>query len=169
MSKPLKQLLTDHLRGRYAGVDSACVVDLTGLDVGATTRFRQLLRSKSVRVEVVKNSMARRAFEGSPLAPLGDSLAGPCALVTCGDSIIEVAKLLVEAAREYTAVTLKQAMIEGDPRLLTVEEVARFKSLRELMGEVAMLMSSPGRRVAGCIVSPQSRIAGCLKALAGGS
>jgi large subunit ribosomal protein L10 len=166
MSKPLKQMMMDVLRDRYEGVDSACVVDLTGLDVGATTRFRRSLREKSMQIEVVKNSMAASAFKGTPLEPLGASLQGPCALVTGGDSAIEVAKTLVEAAKLYAAITLKQAIIDGDPSLLEVEQVARFKSRVELLGEVAMLMISPARAIAGCVASPQSKIAGCLKAIA---
>jgi hypothetical protein len=34
----------------------------------------------------------------------------------------------------------------------------------DLLGEVAMLVASPGRAIAGCLRSPQSKIAGCLKA-----
>jgi large subunit ribosomal protein L10 len=159
-------MMTDTLRDRYAGVDSACVVDLTGLDVTSTTQFRRALRDQSVRVSVVKNSLAARAFKGTPLEPLGEVLQGPCALVTGGDSIIEVAKMLVAATKEHAAISLKQAIIEGDPNLMTVEDVSRLKSRVELIGEVAMLMASPARRVAGCLAAPQAKIAGCLKALA---
>ncbi len=166
MSKPLKQMMTDALRDRYAGVDSACVVDLTGLDVVSTTRFRRTLREKSMQVAVVKNSLAARAFQGTPLEPLGRSLKGPCALVTGGDSILEVARTLVAALKDFAVIRLKQAIIEGDPALMTVEEVSRLKGRLELIGEVAMLISSPGRRVAGCIAGPQARIAGCVKAIA---
>lgn len=165
MSKPLKQLMTDNLRRRFEGVEGACVVDLTGLDVGSTTVFRRALRDRSMAIEVVKNSLAARAFKGTPLQALGDSLEGPCALVTGGDSIIEVAKALVQAAREFTAITLKQAMLDGDPTLMTVEDVARMKSRVEMLGEIVMLMASPGRAVAGCASSPARRIAGCLKAI----
>ena len=165
MSKPLKQMMTDALRDRYAGVDSACVVDLTGLDVVSTTRFRRTLREKSMQVAVVKNSLAARAFQGTPLEPLGRSLKGPCALVTGGDSILEVARTLVAALKDFAVIRLKQAIIEGDPALMTVEEVSRLKGRLELIGEVAMLISSPGRRVAGCILSPGGIIAGCIKGL----
>jgi large subunit ribosomal protein L10 len=115
---------------------------------------------------VVKNSLASRAFRGTALEPLGDSLEGPCALVTGGDSVIEVAKALVQAAREYTQITLKQAMIEGDSTLLAVDQAAKLKSLRELMGEIALAIRSPVGAIAACISSPQSRVAGCLKAIA---
>jgi large subunit ribosomal protein L10 len=165
MSKPLKKMMTDVLRDRYEGVDSACVVDLTGLNVDKTTVFRRSLREKAIKVEVIKNSMAARAFEGTTLEPLGKSLEGPCALITGGDSVIEVAKLLVQLAKDLAAITLKQAMIDGDPDLLDVATLATFKSRVELLGEVAMLAASPGRAIAGCVSSPQSKIAGCLKAI----
>jgi large subunit ribosomal protein L10 len=166
MSKPLKQMMTDSLRRRFEGVESACVVDLTGLDVGSTTMLRRSLRDKSISMQIVKNSMAARAFQGTALEPLGQSLEGPCALVTGGDSIIEVAKTLVEAAKEFAAISLKQAIIEGDPALMQVEAVARLKSRLELIGEAAWLALSPARAIAGCVASPQAKIAGCLKAIA---
>ena len=49
-----------------------------------------------MQVEVVKNSLASRAFRGTALEALGDALEGPCALVIGGDSAIEVAKIHVE-------------------------------------------------------------------------
>lgn len=166
MSKPLKQLMTDSFRRRFEGVDSACVIDLTGMDVGATTQFRGKLRNQSIRVQVVKNSMAARAFKGSPLEPLGESLDGPCALVTGGDSIVDVAKALVQAAKDFKAISLKQAMIAGDPNLMSVEDMAKLRSRGELVSEIAWLLISPGRAIAGVAAGPQSRLAGCIKALA---
>ncbi len=165
MSKAVKELIAGDLEQRYAGVDSVCVVGLTGLNVQAQEQLRSGLRDKSARMEVVRNSLARRAFSSGPLKPLGDVLTGPCALVTSSDSLIEAAKVLVEMAKEFTTLDLKQAILEGDSQLLTVEEVSRLKTRVELLGEVLMLLSSPARAVAGCLSSPQARIAGCLQAM----
>ena len=99
MSKFVKALVTEELRSRYADVTSACVVDLTGLDVAAQEKLRRTLRAKTARLEVLKNSLARRAFAGGPLDSLGKALDGPCALVTSRESLIEVARLLIEAAK----------------------------------------------------------------------
>ncbi len=165
MSKPVKAMITAELRGRYEGVDSACVVDLTGLDVHSQESLRRALRAKSSRVEVVRNSLARTAFKDTPLAPLAASFSGPCALVTAGESLTDVAKVLVECAKEFDQLTLKDAIIEGDPGLVTVVELSKMKGRTELLGDVAMLVASPGRAIAGCLGSPQSRIAGCLKAI----
>lgn len=165
MSKAVKKLVTDELRTRYEGTNSACVVELTRMSVRAQESLRARLRDKSAGLQVVKNSLARRAFEDGPLAPLGAALEGPCALVTCSESLIDVAKVLVEAAKDFKELKLKQAIFDGDPSLVSVEELSKMKGQTELIGEVGMLVSSPGRAIAGCIGSPQAKIAGCLKAL----
>ncbi len=158
-------MVVRELRERYSGTDSACVIDLTGMNVQEQEQLRRALREKSGRVEVVKNSLARRAFQDSPLEPLGSVLDGPCALVTSPESVIDVAKVLVQVAKEFTQLELKQAIMLGDPDLLTVADVSKMKSQLELIAELAMLVVSPGRAVAGCLSSPQARIAGCLQAI----
>ena len=166
MSKPLKRMLSDYLRRRYEGVENACLVDLSGLDVQKTQHIRRGLTQKQIRMQVVKNSAARLAFSDGPLAALAEAMSGPCALVTGGDSIVEVAQALVHWSKEFDALTLKQAIVEGDSALLTVEQLSNMKSGPELIGELAGLIGSPGRAIAGCLQSPQGKIAGCLKTLA---
>ncbi len=159
-------MVTAELRERYSGVDSVCVVDLTGLNVQEQEKLRGSLREKNSRLEVIKNSLARHAFQDTPLEPLGTVLEGPCALVTSEDSPIETARVLVEVAKEFAALHLKQAMIDGDPNLVTVEQLSKMLGRTELLGELAMLIASPGRALAACIASPQAKIAGCLKTIA---
>lgn len=165
MSKIIKAMVADELKSRFCDYSSACVVDMTGMNVQEQQQLRGLLREKSARVEVVKNSLARRALKDGPLEPLGSVLSGPCALVTAKDSLIDIAKLLVEATKEFESLKLKEAVFDGDPELLTIQELSEMKSQPELIGEIAMLLSSPGRALAACLGSPQSKIAGCLKAM----
>lgn len=166
MSKFVKNLMTDDLKHRFDGVSSACVVDLTGLDVKSTETIRKRLRAKEARLRVVKNSLARRAFVGTALEPLSKELIGPSALVTSTGSMVDVAKALVELAREFNKLKLKQAVPEGETTIITVVELSKMRSRGELLGEIAMLIASPGRAIAGCIGSPGGKIAGCLKAMA---
>jgi large subunit ribosomal protein L10 len=165
MSKIIKAMVSDELRSRFSGFSSACVVDMTGMNVQEQQELRGRLLEKSARVEVVKNSLARRALKDGPLEPLGSVLAGPCALITAKESLIDVAKLLVEAAKEFEALKLKEAIFDGDSDLLSIQELSKMKSQQDLIGEIAMLLSSPGRSLAGCLGSPQAKIAGCLKAM----
>ena len=165
MSKAVKKLMAGDVHKRYCGFSSACVVDMTGMKVQDQERLRKLIRSKSGRVEVIKNRLTRFALQGTGLEPLGKSFRGPCALVTSSESAIDIARALMDAAKEFKALKLKQAIFEGDPSLLTVEQMAKMRGRRELLGEIAMLVSSPGRSLAGCLSSPQAKLAGCLKAI----
>jgi large subunit ribosomal protein L10 len=114
----------------------------------------------------VKNSLAKRAFSDGPLAPLAPALSGPCALVTGGSSVIDVAKTLVELKKTYPKIELRQGVLGGEVELIDLERLAMMKSRAELAGEVAMLIISPGRKIAGCLAGPAGKIAGCLKAIA---
>jgi large subunit ribosomal protein L10 len=165
MSKPVKDLIAREYRRRYEGVDSACVVSVIGLDAISTNRVRGELGSQNIRLQVVKNSLARRAFADGPLEPLASILQGPCALVTGGESVIDVAKSLVRLQKTYPLIELKQGMLDGDPELLEVEQLARMKTRLELVGELALLIASPARSMAGGLAAPGGRIAGCLKAI----
>jgi large subunit ribosomal protein L10 len=166
MSKKAKQLVTDEYKRWFEGVNSVCIVDLTGLDAIATHKLRGQLRQKKIQLHVVRNALIRRALAGGPLEPLTKVLTGPCATVTGGDSIVEVAKELVRLAGEIPAIKLKVGMLEGDPEIIPLDRLAKMKSRRDLQGEVLMLILSPWRRVAGQITSPWKRVAGCVKALA---
>ncbi|MGB0714356.1 MAG: 50S ribosomal protein L10 [Phycisphaerae bacterium] len=162
MSKPVKSMIMSEYRKRYEGVESAAVVEMVGMDVHDQEKVRVALLEQDARMQVLKNSLARKAFESTPLEPLGEVLQGPCALVTTTqETLIETAKVLVSAAKDFEAFKLKSAVVEGD--LFTVSQVAKMKGKAELLGEISGLIGSPGRALAGCLKSPGGKIAGCLK------
>lgn len=168
MSKTLKTMMSSYLRDRYGDADSACVVDLSGMTVAATQALRSTLRDNKARMEVVRNRLARHALADQPLKPLAEALTGPSAIIVSEESIIDVAKALVEFKRKHKEYPLKfkEAMIDGDPSLLTVEQLAKMKSRMELLGDVAGCIGGPGRLLAGAIGGAQGRVAGCIKAIA---
>jgi len=166
MSKPVKDLVTNEYKKLFGGADGACVVSVIGLDAISTNKLRGELRHKKIVLKVVKNSLAKRAFSDGPLAPLGAALNGPCALVTGGGSVIDVAKTLVELKKTYPKIELRQGVLGGEVDLIDLEQLAKMKSRVELIGEVAMLIMSPGRKLAGCLGSPAGKIAGCIKTIA---
>jgi large subunit ribosomal protein L10 len=165
MSKPVKDIISHEYESRYGGLDSACVVNVIGLDAISTNRLRNELRAKNIRLQVVRNSLARRALANHPLAPLTSAMEGPCALVTGGDSMIDVAKTLVAMKKTYPKLELKVGILEGEPEVFDLEQMSKMKSRIEMLGEVAMMIASPGRRLAGCLASPGGKIAGCVKAI----
>ena len=141
MSKPVKDLITKEYRRLYSEVDSACVVSVIGLDAISTNKLRGELHEKGICLRVVKNSLARRAFADSVLEPLSSALDGPCALVTGGDSAIDLAKLLVDIRKSYPQIELKSGILGGDPELIEVDQLAKMKNKTELLAELAFFVA----------------------------
>jgi large subunit ribosomal protein L10 len=166
MSKPIKEMMTREYQRRYDQVNTACVVSVIGLDAISTNRLRGELRARNLRLQVVKNSLAQRAFSGTPLAPLCQAFEGPCALVTGEGSAIDIAKALVDLQKTNPKIELRVGILDGDPELISVEQLARMKGRLELLGELAAIIRAPGACLAGDLAGPASRIAGCLKAIA---
>ena len=166
MSKRVKTLEMAELTRRYGELDNVCVVDVSRMDAVSANRMRGELRELSIDLHVVRNRLARRALGDGPLGPVVKQLSGPCAFVTGSVSSIEIAKELVDLAREYPKLELKEGLVEGDETLVPLEDLAKMKSRVELQGEVVMLALSPGRRITGCLTGPGGRIAGGIKAVA---
>jgi large subunit ribosomal protein L10 len=164
MSRRVKELLTEELKSTYEQAEGGLLVDLTGLKANDTHALRGELQDKQVTLHMIRNRLARRAFAGHALEPLGSHLVGPCALVT-GGSTIDLARLMQELAKKYPAIKLKSGLVEGDMEARPGEVIAKLKPLSELLGEIAGCLGSPGGRIAGCLQSPAGKIAGCVKAI----
>jgi large subunit ribosomal protein L10 len=167
MSKHVKNLVVEELKERYGQLDSAAVVRIIGLDAVTNNKLRRRLLGKKIEVHVVKNSLARVALKGRPLEPLANGLDGPVAVVTGGDSIIDVAKELVAVAKEkeYAKIELKFGIIEGDRELIPVGRLAMMKGRRQMQGDVVGCAIGPARKLVGCLAGPAGRVVGCLKAI----
>lgn len=164
MSKAVKEMLRRDVAAQYSELEDLLVVNVHGLTGNEVNDFRGQLRTKGFEVHVVKNSAARRALEGTTLEPLARSMTGPCALVTCGNGPVDAAKELIRLAKDFPNLELKNGLVDGDPELLSVEEISKRKSKAELQGEVLTLIVSPGRRIAGQL-NVGGKIAGCVKAI----
>jgi len=165
MSRQVKQYIIEELKRRYGELDSALVVNIIGLDAISNNALRKRLREKNIEVHVVKNSLTRLALAGTALEPLANALEGPCAIVTGGESVIDTAKELVSATKEFEKLELKFGIIEGDPELIPVERIAQMKGRRELQADISGCAIGPARRLAACLGSPAGLVAGCLKAI----
>ncbi len=166
MSKPVKDLITKEISARFGHLDSIMVVNPVGLNAIDTNKLRLGLRSKKIEMELVKNSLAQRAFAGTKLEPVTKLLEGSCALVTGGDSIVDVAREVLEWTKKLQALQIRGAVVEGQVvDAKGAEVLSKMPSRGELQGQIVNLAKSPGSRLASQIGAPASKIAGCIKAL----
>ena len=167
MSKAVKAFVVKELVGRLEGVDELLAATTIGLTAQEAVQFRAALRAKNVRALVVKNSLCVRAFEKSGLGYASPLLDGPTTLIYGGDTLVDVAKVLAEAAKEFEVIEIHGGAAEG--RLLSagdVQALSRLPSKEELLGQiVGGLLSQVGQTV-GALVSQASQLAGQIDRIA---
>lgn len=162
MSKYLKNLITDHLRGRLEGVQDAVLVNVVGLDANTNTRLRKELREKDIHVLAVKNSLAARATEGTPLAPLFDGLEGTAAICWGGEDVVGLTKEVMRLAgdEEFAPFAARGGVMDG--KHLSPEEVTRVSKMpnrEEQLSILAGQILGPGSRLAAQLLGPGGALA----------
>ncbi len=166
MSKLVKELIMQEYQQRFGDVESALVVDIRELDAIANNRLRSELGKKNIRVTVIRNSLAQKAFADSPLSALGPVLNGPSALIY-GESVIDVARELMEWARKIKAMVLKGAVLDGElfEGAKGVERLSTFPTREEAQGQCVQLVLSPGASLVGAVTGPGGQLVSILKSI----
>lgn len=173
MSKAVKGMILRDYKSRIS-IGGACesypdaaVISIRGMKAIDTTKLRTGLRKKNIKITVVQNALARKAFTGSNLAALNDLLAGASALAYGGNSVVEIARELVGMVKTMPLLELKGAILDGTvfAGKKGVEELAKFPTREEGIAQIVTLVVSPGRKVAGQIKGPGANIAGIIKAI----
>ena len=162
MSKYVKNLITEHLRDRFKDVHDALLVNMVGLDANANHRLRAELREKNIHVIVVKNSLARRATEGTPLGVMFEGLTGSSAVCWGSDDMVALAKEITRLAKDeqYEAFEARGGVMDGEKLTSKqVVEVSRWPSREELLGIVAGQVIGVASEVASQLVGPATQVA----------
>jgi len=162
MSKYVKNLITEHLRESFKGVDDALLVNVVGLDANANNRLRTELQNKRINLMVVKNSLAARATEGTPLGPMFEGLQGTAAVCWGSEDIVSLAKEITRLAKDgaYEDFRPRGGVMDGE-RLSAeqVAEVSKWPSREEQLGLLMGQVLSPGADLVSQILGPGSALA----------
>jgi large subunit ribosomal protein L10 len=166
MSKFVKDLITKDLRNRLDGVDDALLVDVIGLENNKNVALRQRLRKKNIHLLVVKNSLARRATEGTRLAAAFEKTEGTLALIWGGEDIISLAKEVIRIAedKEFEKFKPKGGVIDGQPLAAgEVKAVSKWPTRQEQLGILVGQMLSPAATLSAQLTSLGGALASQLK------
>lgn len=166
MSKPVKQLIQREYVRRFEGIESAAVLDITGIDANTNTDIRARLREKEIRISVVRNSLVRKAFGELGLPDVCELIDGPCAIAYGADSVVTVVRELLDIRKETKQLDVKGAVMEGNvfgPE--RIEELSKYPTREEAIADVVGCLLSAGGNLAGALMGPGGQLAGCLKAI----
>jgi large subunit ribosomal protein L10 len=121
-----------------------------------------------MKIEVVKTALFRRAVSESKLAPLGNVLTGPSAIVYGGESAIDISKVLDDWIDKLDGLKIRGAVLEGeylDEK--QCETLSKMPTKRDLQAKVVGVINSPGANLMGAVAGPGRMILGCVKTIIG--
>ena len=140
----LKQPVVQAIAEDVKDATSVVLVDYRGLTVAEDTEMRKQLREAGVVYKVCKNTMMKRAFEGTDFAALDEHLEGPSAIAISKDDATAPARILCKFAKNAKALELKAGVVEGtlyDADALN--ELAKIPSREELLSKLLGSLQSP--------------------------
>lgn len=157
-AKQAKQVVIDEIKEKFEKAGSIVAVDYLGLTVAEADKMRAALRKEGVDFTVYKNTLIKRAIDGTEFAGLaeGDILKGSTALAFSGDDVTAGARVLAKAIKEYKKMAFKGGYVEGN-----VYDKAQIEEFASIPGREVLIA-----RFMGSIQSPMTKLALTLKAIA---
>ncbi len=140
----LKQPVITEISELLNGASSAVVVDYRGLTVAQDTDLRKQLREAGITYKVFKNTMIKRAAEGTEFAALEPDLEGPTALAVSKEDATAPARVLAKFAKTAPKLEIKAGIVEGAYYDATgMQAISSIPSRDELLGRLFGSMQSP--------------------------
>lgn len=140
----LKQPIVAEIAELLNGAQTAVVVDYRGLTVAQDTDLRKQLREAGITYKVYKNTMIKRAAEGTAFAALDPHLEGPTALAVSKTDATAPARILAEFAKKADQLEIKAGIVEDtyyDAK--GMQAIATIPSREILLGRLLGSMQSP--------------------------
>ncbi|KGF09243.1 50S ribosomal protein L10 [Clostridiales bacterium S5-A14a] len=112
-AKAAKQAIIDEIKEKLDGAQSAVVIDYMGITVEQADAMRKRLREANVDYTVYKNTLIKRAIDGTEFDGLADVLAGPTAIAISKDDATAPARELSSIIKEFEMMEFKAGVVEG--------------------------------------------------------
>ncbi len=138
-----KKAVVAEVSEALSGAQAAVLAEYRGLSVGQMTELRRQAREAGVFLRVVKNTLARRAVEGSDFACLQGELVGPLAFAVSNDPVA-VAKILSNFAKDNEKLLIKTGAMSG--KVMSSDEIKALAILpgrEELLATLLGTMQAP--------------------------
>lgn len=171
MTKTEKATAIEQLKERFENNEYFYVADASTLTVEQVNKLRGICFDKGVSMQVVKNTLARKALEQLPeennYAPLFEALKGPTALM-----FSEVGNAPARVIKEFRgeegerpilkAAYIASSIYSGDDQL---DALTKLKSRDEVLADILTLLQSPMQNLLSGLNGQGGKIAGLLKTL----
>ena len=165
MSRIVKDMLVDDLKTKLSNVSDVVLVSLGRLNGHQTSQLRNALRKKNIHLQLIKNSLARRATAGTPIEAAFTHTEGMLAVAWGGEDVVDLAKELdrLSGAKEFEGFECRGGALDG-ARLepADIKRVAKWPSRAEQLSILSGQISSLGATLSAQILSAGGTLAGQL-------
>lgn len=154
MKKEEKVRVISELKEKFNKATGLIFTDYRGLTVEEISDLRSKLREDSFEYRVVKNTLAKRAADETPVDASKEVFSGPVGVAFSYDDPVLLAKKILEFSKSNEKLEIKGGIVEGG--ICTPAELKTISELPSRKGQLSMLV--------GAMQSPMSKMAGLLNA-----
>jgi large subunit ribosomal protein L10 len=134
----------NQLAGVFKGADAAILLDYKGINVPQVTELRRELRKAKAGYRVVKNTLARRALQGTTFETLSAHFEGTTAIAFTEADPVALAKTLTAFMKNAPTLQIKAAVVQGQAiRPAEVTDLANLPGKPELYARLLSVMQGP--------------------------
>ncbi len=160
MNKIAKQSKVEELKSLFASSGVILLARNCGLSVADAKAVRKAVRKDAGgRYFIAKNTLMRRAVQGTQYESLSGAFSGPIA-VACGDDAVAIAKTMVNLSKDNNKLQLHAGAAAGE--VLSLEHIsalAALPSFEELRAKLLSVIQAPGRQIARAIALYSEKMA----------
>jgi large subunit ribosomal protein L10 len=145
---------------------SAVAAEYRGLTVSDMTALRVAAREQNVHIRVIRNTLARRAVEGTDFACMQEGMTGPLVFGFSMEDPGAVARVMGEFSKENNKLEVKMVSLGGN--LLPASEIGRLAKMPtkdQAIGILMGTMKAPVEKLVRTLVAPTSKMVRTLAAV----
>ena len=113
MNRNEKEAAIEAYRALFAGIDSVVIADTSGVSVNTINEVRSKFRAEGVTFRVVKNTLVKKALEGTVLEPVCAKMHGPVAVAIKADDPISPARVAIDFAKANPTFKITAGFVSG--------------------------------------------------------
>jgi large subunit ribosomal protein L10 len=138
-----KMAVVAEVSAKVANAQTIVLAEYRGIQVGHLTQLRAKARTQGVYMRVLKNTLARRAVEGTPFASLASEMTGPL-IYSISEDAVGAAKVVSDFAKTNDKLVVKAGNYAGKPLdKAAVAALASIPSREVLLSQLLGLMQTP--------------------------
>ncbi len=149
-----KKRVVEEVAAVAAGAGSMVAAEYRGLSVGQMTQLRANARVAGVQVRVVKNTLARRAVEGTKFEDMAETFKGPLVFAFSGEELGNAARVFKDFAKANEALVVRSLSIgEGVMDAGQLSVIAALPTYDEAISKLLYVMKEPVAKLARGLVA----------------